>query len=241
MSSTKNELVVLVALQRCEKEISALESDLAKVDARVVALNDQLAEYEKRVADGIERLDGLKKQYRSGESEVKMVEAQIAKSQEKLGAVKTNKEYQSTLKEIDDMKVKASQLEDGMLQNLDDIETAEESLVQANADLDDVKVDVISQQKEIRTQAQGQETLVSGARQEREQILTRMTDALIEKYNKVKVQGRGVAIAAVSDAVCQVCRMNIPPQLFNELLRMDSMRMCPNCQRIIYPTVAMEE
>ena len=87
MSSTKDELAILVALQRCEKEINVLEDDLGKVNARITSLNDQLADYEKLVAEGQQRLDDLKAQYRSGESEVKIIESQIEKSQEKLGAV----------------------------------------------------------------------------------------------------------------------------------------------------------
>jgi uncharacterized protein len=38
----------------------------------------------------------------------------------------------------------------------------------------------------------------------------------------------------VSDAVCNGCNVNLPPQLYNELQRSDTLRYCPNCQRIIY-------
>ncbi|MEE9535799.1 MAG: C4-type zinc ribbon domain-containing protein, partial [Desulfobacterales bacterium] len=36
-------------------------------------------------------------------------------------------------------------------------------------------------------------------------------------------------------AVCQGCNVNIPPQLYNELQRFDTLMFCPHCQRIIYP------
>jgi hypothetical protein len=57
----------------------------------------------------------------------------------------------------------------------------------------------------------------------------------------VKHQNAGIAVAGVMDAVCQVCRMNIPPQLFIELMRMQNILMCPHCQRIIYPQNLMAE
>jgi uncharacterized protein len=241
VSKIKEELTLLVALQQCEKEVSVLEVDLAAVEARIESLNDQLAEFEKQVIEGQQALDTLKKQYRSDEADTKVAEAKIVKSQEKLRAVKTNKEYESTLKEIDDMKAKTSQIEDGMLKILEEIEAGEERVVRSHVDLKDVKLDVESQRREIRSQAEQQVTLLASCQKERESLLAQIPPALVEKYNKVKRQGRGIAIAAVVDAVCQVCRMNIPPQLFIELLRMDSMRMCPNCQRIIYPKVALED
>ena len=53
-------------------------------------------------------------------------------------------------------------------------------------------------------------------------------------------QGHGIAVAAVVDGVCQVCRINIPPQAYIELMRLDAMSLCPNCQRIIYPKPVIE-
>ncbi len=241
MSSIKEEMTVLVALQQCEKQIGKLEHELARVEARIKMLNQQLEEFEKRVVNGQQTLAELKKQYRAGEADIKLAESQVSKSQEKLRAVKTNKEYTSTLKEIDDLKVKASQLEDGMLRILDKIESTEAEVAQAMIDLKDVKADVDAQRNDIRAESESQEKELAVAKQEREAILARLPAALVEKYNKVKVQGRGIAIAAVADSVCQVCRMNIPPQFYNELLRMDTFRMCPNCQRIVYPKVALEE
>ncbi len=241
MSSIKEEMTVLLALQQCEKQISKLEHELARVEARIEMLNQQWTEFEKRAVDGQQALAELKKQYRAGEADIKLAESQVSKSQEKLRAVKTNKEYTSTLKEIDDLKVKTSQLEDGMLRILDKIESTEAEVAQSIIDLKDVKADVDAQRNNIRADSESQEKELAGLRQEREAILARLPAALVEKYNKVKVQGRGIAIAAVADSVCQVCRMNIPPQFYNELLRMDTFRMCPNCQRIVYPKVALEE
>ncbi len=43
-----------------------------------------------------------------------------------------------------------------------------------------------------------------------------------------------MAIAKVEDAVCEGCHMNIPPQMYNELQRFESLMYCPQCQRIIY-------
>lgn len=241
MSSIKDILKDLVVLQQYEDDISRIEKDLAEVDDRVNALNHQLTEYEDKVAQDRDALESLRKEYRAGESEVQMVEAQIAKSQEKLGAVKTNKEYQSTLKEIDDLKAKASQVEDQMLEALDRIESTENQAREDRADLAEVKIQVEQQQAEIREQSEQQKDLLASRLKERDKVLDRLDSSTQAHYNRVKRQGRGTAIAAVVDAVCQVCRMNIPPQLFNELMRMDSMFLCPNCQRIIYPKVALEK
>jgi predicted nucleic acid-binding Zn-ribbon protein len=241
VSGIKEKLRDLVVLQQHEDDISRIEKELSEVGGRVNRLNSELTEYEDKVERNRQVLDELKKQYRSDESEVQMIESQIVKSQEKLGAVKTNKEYQSTLKEIDDLKAKASQMEDRMLEVLDQIESAENEGQEVKADLAEIKIQVEEKQKQIRLQSEQQQDNLSKRLQERDVVLERLDSKTREHYNRVKRQGRGIAIAAVVDAVCQVCRMNIPPQLFNDLMRMDNMMMCPNCQRIIYPKVALDK
>lgn len=241
VSSVKEQLIILVALQEREIEISRIENELAGIDARVEALNAELLETQTLLSDQEQKLDTLKKQYRSNENDVQMVEARIVKSKEKLGAVKTNKEYQSTLKEIDDLKEKASNIEDRMLADLDEMEVSEKTIGELKADLADVQSEVEQKQAEIRKKADMQLIEVESLKKERMDIRGKMEPKLQTFYDKIKRQGQGIAIAAVVEGVCQVCRMNIPPQLFNELMRMDSLRMCPNCQRVMYPKAVIDE
>lgn len=241
MSNIKEQLETLVALQRAENEIGRIEQDLDGIDGRIASLDTEVADYENRVAGCQEAIDALRKQYRSDENEVKQIDAQIGKSKEKLRAVKTNKEYQSMLKEIDELKHKSSNLEDQMLGTLDRIEKAEAELAVHRGDLDDVKRESDGKREEIRKLAEGQKEALGRLLQERETIWQTVTPKIQTLYLKVKRQGQGIGVAAVLDAVCQVCRMNIPPQQYNELLRLDMVRMCPNCQRIIYPKVLLDE
>lgn len=234
MSDLKSQLRILVTLQKAEVEINRIEKDLTGIDERVNALTVELTDYQVRVADQETLLTDLKKQYRSDENEVKSFEAQIVKSKEKLSAVKTNKEYQSMLKEIDELKSRASQLEDKMLVNLDEIETSEQNLVELKADLDDVSIEVEGKQNDIRKKAEDQQAQLSSLLRNREEIWESIEPKSKTVYQNVKRQGHGIAMAEVLDGVCQTCRMNIPPQLFHELLRMDTILLCPHCQRIMY-------
>ncbi len=241
MSSIKKQLETLVALQKAEIEIGRIEKDLAGIDGRIEDLDKEIRIFEDRLGEHQEALTALKQQYRSDENEIKIIDAQIAKSNEKLRAVKTNKEYQSILKEIDELKHKSSTMEDRMIEHLERIEAAESELLIHKADLADVTAEVAVKQEEIRGTANEHRQVLVDLQNQRGGIWETVNPKIQTLYAKVKQQGGGVALAGVADAVCQVCRMNIPPQLYNELLRLDIMRMCPNCQRIIYPQVMLDE
>jgi uncharacterized protein len=241
VSSIKEQLETLVALQKAELEIGRIEQELAGMEDRMASLNSEVTACEASVAESQTELDTLRKQYRSDENEVKGIDSQIIKSEEKLRAVKTNKEYQSMLKEIDELKNKSSAIEDLMLEHLDRIEMAESAINVRKQDLASVQAEVAVKQEEVRRSGAMQRQTLQRLQEERTGIWETIAPKLQVLYTKVKKQGQGIAVAAIVDAVCQVCRMNIPPQHYNELLRMDMMRMCPNCQRIIYPKMLLEE
>lgn len=239
-TSIKDQLATLVALQSAETEITRIEQALACVDERVDALNAQVTSFETIVSEGQQQIESYKKQYRADEAEVKMLENQILKSAEKLRFVKTNKEYQSMLKEIEDLKHKASQVEDQMLTTLEHIETAEGQVAAQKLDLADLKAEIGAQAAEVRKTAEEQRAELDRYQQERDAIMGQLGPKIQHQFDRIKQQGQGIAVAPVVEAVCQVCRMNIPPQLFIELSRMTSMHMCPHCQRIIYPKAMMD-
>ena len=241
MTSVKEHIITMVSLQKREISIRRLETDLAGIDERIEALSEELSSYKTLVDEKEQQLADVKKAYRSNEDEVQMIEVQIGKSKEKLSAVKTNKEYQSMLKEIDELSEKSSNIEDQMLADLDRIELYEKELVERRADLEDAQSDIIQKQDEIREKSKLQKAERDDFKDERDKIWGTLDVEIQRIYEKVKQQSNGIAIAAIVDGICQACRINIPPQLYNELRRMDQLRMCPNCQRIMYPQVVVEE
>lgn len=235
MSSVKEQLNTLVSLQAAESQIQIIEKELAVVNDRVKALDQQLDEFNTKVNAQKDQHEKFKKQYRDDESEVKNIENQIIKSNEKLRSVKTNKEYQSMLKEIEELKKKQSSIEDRMITALEQIEASEKEVNVLQSDLADLTADLESQRQEIYDNTQERRVEHEASCAKRDNIFETLDHNIKTLYLRVKNQNTGIAVAGVLDAVCQVCRMNIPPQLFIELMRMQNILMCPHCQRIIYP------
>jgi predicted nucleic acid-binding Zn-ribbon protein len=152
-----------------------------------------------------------------------------------LRSVKTNKEYQSSLKEIDDIKSASSKLEDEMLAVLEDIEEAEKVLKDREQHYTDFADEAKQEKASIEKDADHRKKKLLALESAYADVIGGLDGSLLVLYNRVKAkQADRVAIAAVLDAVCQGCHMNIPPQVYNELQRCDKLRYCPSCDRIIY-------
>ena len=232
---TKKDIATLVKLQKIDIEAGKLEVYLRDVPAQIKNLDQRLDEFTRNVENDDKLIAELNKKYRTYESDIQLNLGKIEKSQEKLRSVKTNKEYQSSLKEIDDIKAINSKLEDEMLEFLEQIETAEQSLNENKQQYSRI-VDELEHEKKSLTQAakQGEKNL-AGLQSDREAVAAALDAGLMDifKYQLMK-QGDGICIVEVNNAVCQGCNMNIPPQMYNELQRGNSLNYCPSCERIIY-------
>lgn len=232
---TKPQIDTLVKVQQIDIETGKLKAILEEVPARISSLEQQLEEFIRSVEDDEAAIEEFNKHYRNFESDVQLNLGKMQKSQEKLRSVKTNKEYQSSLKEIDDIKTVNSKLEDEMLEFLEKIETAEKALKDRKQHYTEIVEDSKQEKESIKRDAERHEKKLVELESNRGAIVAELDAGLLEMFNRVKTkQVDEVAIVAVKGAVCEGCHMNIPPQVYNELQRCDSLKYCPSCDRIIY-------
>ena len=230
----KEQIELLIKLQEIETETGNVESILNNISKRFEAFDSDLRRVGQVVKDEEDLLGELKKKYRLYESDVQVNNLQIGKTQEKLKAVKTNREYQALLKEIEEVKTKSSQLEDEMIRCLELIEGSEDVIIKKRDEYLKVKEQGDSEKRIIERETGLNKKKLDQLDADRKNIYEKVTPELLKKFLLVKEQTKGVAVSPVIDAVCHGCHMNIPPQMYNELHRFDSLKFCPHCQRIIY-------
>jgi len=230
----REQIGIVVQLQEIEIETDRIKSVLAGVPGRMgsleAELNNVTQEIEKRKAF----VDELRKKYRLYESDYQASLSLHNKSQEKLSAVKNNKEYQSILKEIDDIKAKSSGIEEEMINGLDVIESAEKEVARLKREFLSAEERIIGEKKILIDETEQDKKTLAELVEKWENTAKNISPELMQKFNTVKGLTRGTGIAPVLDSICLGCNMNIPPQMYNELQRFDSIKFCPHCQRIIY-------
>ncbi|MGH7892154.1 MAG: zinc ribbon domain-containing protein, partial [Thermodesulfobacteriota bacterium] len=70
-------------------------------------------------------------------------------------------------------------------------------------------------------------------KEEKVKIASGLAPDILSIYERVKKRN-GFVLAVVRNEVCTGCNMNIPPQLFNEVLTLSRLIQCPNCQKFLY-------
>jgi hypothetical protein len=232
---TEEQITTLVKLQKIDIETQKLESFLKEMPVRIGILDERLEKFVHSVEEDENVISELNKEYRTYESDAQMNLGKIQKSREKLRSVKTNKEYQSSLKEIEDIKLKNSRIEDEMLEFLEQIESAEKKLNGRKQRYSQIVDDTDLEKDSIKQDAEQFKQKLAQLESDRNAVMDALDSTILDIFYRVKAkQSDAVAIAEVKDAVCQGCNLNIPPQMYIELQHRNSLKNCPSCERIIY-------
>ena len=230
----KEQLHILIEYQENVDRAEVINEKLMEIPGLLNEIDTKVAEWEGKVSTLKESLDVEQKKYRAMDSEAKELHAKAKSKDAKLTSIKTNKEYQAVLKEIEDLKNMSSKIEDEMLKVLDIIEDMKSDLDDAKQVLDTIQEEALKEKEAIGKLESEHKKGLEGYIAKKDEIVGKIDAKLMNQYNRVKTQAFGSPIASVTNAVCNGCHMNIPPQLFNELHRWDSIKLCPNCRRIIY-------
>jgi predicted nucleic acid-binding Zn-ribbon protein len=230
----EKQLQLLAELQEIDIKIEQLRKNIIQKPLKIEKLRAEFKAFERKIEDEAAKQDKLEKERRSCELELKEGEARIVKSKENLMNIKSNKEYKAVLKEIAAIEKANRKIEDGILLCMENIEKAEAGLAEKKREVAGRKDDLEAQYKEIEDDIHQDEQRLASIMESRNQLIGRIDQEPVKKYNQVQERGRTPAIARVKNAVCFGCNMNIPAQLYNELQKFDSIRFCPHCRRIMY-------
>jgi len=231
---SKQDIETLVKLQEAETQIVRLRAVLEKVENKKGKLTAQLKQFENALKGNKENLSHVEADCRDIEMEIQVVDDRIIKSNEKLRMVKTNKEYQLFLREVDDNKKRKDALETELLEYLDEKEKNEDNVQESEKEYLLLKDQIEAEQQEIEKKSKDDRELLDEYLAQQKEIGKNIDPSLMNRFIKISKMNNGLAVVNVRKEVCMGCFMNIPPQLYIEVQRGDSLISCPQCSRILY-------
>jgi uncharacterized protein len=231
---SRDQIELLAQLQEKELEASKIDAVLKKLPAKIEEMSLGLKEFEAAIEAQKEVLLNLKKMYRSFEMDMQSHQSRIKKREEQLRAVKTNKEYQAILSEMQEIKQVISRIEDETLACLDKMEASENDVEIKLNEYTSEKESIDTSIAEIEQGAEVDNKKLAEIISERDRLSKLVEPQLLSHYQFIKSIAGGVAIVEARNAVCLGCNMNIPHQMYNELHRGNELRNCPHCHRMLY-------
>ncbi len=232
---TQAQIEMLISLQNIELSKIEVQKILDAVAAKVAQLQNELKASNDDLENEKHKLREYQGRYSDFEEQIQTNDTLIAKIEEKRRSVKTEREYQSLLKEEEQLRARKSQIEEEMLACMDQMEATTEMIATKESERQQIQQQVEDDIQNVKQEAAESEKRHADLSREWEVMASDIDKRLLDKFVKVKKQtDDGRALAPVRDAICLACHMNIPPQMYNELQRFDSLKLCPFCFRILY-------
>jgi hypothetical protein len=224
----------LAVLQTLDIKIRGMQREKDEIPTRLAALEGEFKKEEEKVLGQKAELDRLLKDRRHKEKELEEEVERAKKTEARAFEIKTNKEYQAVLKEIEGAKKLNRQREEEILGILERFEELQKVARQGEKELEAKRKDYQRQLSELQQRAAQFEQKMAAEVKERDERQKGIPPDLLSKYRMLLEKRQGIAVAPVSNGVCQACNMNLRPQLYIELQKQQTLILCPNCSRILF-------
>ncbi len=215
-----------LAIESSEQTLSQIASQLGESKTVVRAQTELTLENQ--------RLEELRHQQRSTEWEIDDLVANLAVAEKKLysGEIRNPKELANLQHEIEGLRARRSQVEDGVLAIMEQVETATASVASRGSELETLEAERRNQQQQLSKDMEQVKTKLADLNHKRQLLLTRIDTQAVEVYNGLRRQ-KGTAVAKVEQGMCCGCRISLP---INELqrARSDSLVRCSSCGRVLF-------
>ena len=224
----------LIALQILDSAADAARKKLAaepehelQLEARLETARQQLAAAQDKVTENKNARAALDK-------DVAVQQGRLSKFRETAMAVKTNQEYHAVQHEIAFAQTEIKKIEDLILDRMMESDELAAALKAAEAQLAAETRAVDAERQTGSASHIEMQAALERIAGERATLVGGLDKSVLATFEAVSRKRNGIAMSAARGGVCTICHVRLRPQVFNTVLRNDSILQCDHCNRILY-------
>ena len=150
------------------------------------------------------------------------------------GSVRNPKELQDLQNDVASLRKHLATLEDRLLESMMAMDTATTQMVEARAELDRVESNLGDQTRNLTAERESLSHNLERLEAERKAATVPIDGKLLDNYETLRRDKRGLAVTTVSDGACAACGTNLTPGQQQTARSSREISRCPTCGRILY-------
>jgi predicted nucleic acid-binding Zn-ribbon protein len=231
------DMAKLLALQEIDTAIDRLiaRREVLESGGELVAARNEADAAERALGELRLQLDVVGRDGSKLEHEIDSLTQKAAAEDKRLydGSIVNAKELESIQHEVENLKRRRSDREDEMLGLMEVREELERRAAEAQA-----TSDALREQVEMVGGAALQELTTSEAEleaklSERQALVPEIEPDILELYEDLRKQKKGIGAVALVDGVCQGCHEQLSAMELDQVKRVEGVRRCEHCRRIL--------
>lgn len=231
----KQELRKLAQLQKIDTKIYSLKQKKdEEAPLKIEELKAKFEEQKKVIASFEEKLKQLQLKRKEKELDLASREENLRKAQAQLYALKTNKEYQAKLTEIESHKADVSVIEEDILKVFEEIDSVEKELEAQKSKFSEEGKKNKEQENSILKEVSLLEKEIQQLQDKKRITKDTINSQTLSVYSRLIKACGGVGIAGVESENCCACHIKVTAQTINEIKMYKNLIFCENCIRILF-------
>lgn len=230
----EQELKTIYEAQKINIQIIENERKLLLAPKKIEGMNKEIKGIKDKVEKEKGMIEELEKERKRKEKELDVEKEKVKKFESRLYEVKTNKEYQALLKEIEGTKETNDKTEEEIIIIMEKVEELKKDFESSLTHFKKREKESENEKNRLEKEINSMDKTIMDLKQSRDKLLSTVSDNLRATYNTLIEKRNGIAVVNVKNGVCLGCFMNIPPQLFIEVTKNRQLILCPSCNRIFY-------
>lgn len=220
-------------LQQVDIEILSIEKKKSEIPAKKRQLEAQLKSLEEEKAFKEENRDKVLAEKERREKEIEQENEKIKMVDSRLSHIRNQKDYLEIRKKIELAKKSNKLREDEVIRKMEEIEKLnkelEDFMVQYNEGREKILQCLLLYDNEIKELENAIEEILK----KRNSITANLDAEILKTYEHLRKNCRGIGVSRARNESCEGCFMNLPPQLYNMVIKGDKLYHCPFCQRYL--------
>jgi len=229
----ENQIQFLWRLQTIDLDMNGIQGQEQQFDLEIERLKKDEDELVGVLVELEEQLTAKNGKRQEIKVEIERFKGMVEQSKIKLTQIKNNKEYFAVLKEIESGEKEISTFEIGLLELLEEVEMLQSQVNDQQSLLTEKREAITARKAETVSQVKKLSRKLSSFRKERKKVINLLDKRLLARYDRIRRRFPN-AVVNVKRGTCMGCHVNVPPQVYIDLLKGDEILNCPNCQRIMY-------
>jgi hypothetical protein len=224
----------LLQLQTLDLDIDAADAELADIETRVGESADLTAAREARgIAHKV--LGDLRGAQRDLEFEADTLTSRIGAEDKQMydGRGRGSRELEGLRKSIESLKASRRGIEDKILDTMGAIEQAQTDAAALDADSARVEAEWRASQKDLGVRRDSLHPQLLNLKAQRARTTAAIERGLMARYEDLRKNRRGRAVALIERNTCQGCRITLPLSVVQRSRSGRELVPCPSCERFL--------
>lgn len=226
----------LLILQEVDSAIHRLRKELENKPKFLAEIEFILSQKLRSIEENKNRLKDVESQKNSTEQLLFLEQEKLKKTRSRLTGqnIRNTSAYFANQREVEKVKKDADEIENSLLLILQSIDELNKNISALEAEVGKLENKRDAADAEIKSTTADLTAQLEQNLARRNDLVVGIERDVLSNYERIRTHFPENAVTTALNEMCKACFMNIPPQLYNEVLRGEKIINCPSCRRILY-------